>query len=132
MKKCPDFFLSAAGEVTGDLAAPRACWIKGRARDEFRDDHMLIEVEPPVIGQPYGLGAQDLTNLVITARFEGSTLFPVGEWPCHVYVARILDQSITKAFTFSKGQIELIAWGMIFPTLEEANTKSKESPYHAT
>lgn len=132
MKKRPDFFMSAAGEVTGDLATPRACWTKGRLRDEIRDDHMLIEIDPPLIGQIYGLGGQDITNLIISARYHGSTLFPVREWPCHVYIARILDESIAKTLAFKKEQVEVIAWGMIFPSIEEANAQGKESPRHAS
>lgn len=132
MKKCPDFFVSAAGEVTGDLATPRACWTKSRLRDETRDDHMLVEVAPPVIGQRYGLGDRDIANLIITARYKDSTLFPVTEWPCHVYITRILDQSLIKALAFTKNQVEMIAWGMIFPNVEEANGQGKESPHHAS
>jgi len=101
-------------------------------RDEIRDDHMLVEVDPPVIGQRYGPGDRDITNLIISARYQGSTLFPVSEWPCHVYIARILDQSITKVLAFTKNQVELIGWGMIFPTVEEANAQGKDSTHHAS
>ena len=130
MKTKPDFFLYAGGEVTGDLAIPRACWTRGRLRDQIRDDHMLIEIEPPLIGQTYGLGGRDIANFIISSRHEGTTLFPVKEWPCHVYVARILDESIDKTLAFTREQVEVIAWGMIFPTVEEANAQAKESPSH--
>ncbi len=132
MKTKPDFFLSAGGEVTGDLATPRACWTRGRMNDQIRDDHMLIEVEPPIIGQTYGLGGRDITNLILSARHQGDTLFPIKEWPCHVYVARILDDSIMKTLIFTKEQVEVIAWGMIFPTVEEANALAKESVRNVT
>jgi hypothetical protein len=125
METEPDFFLSAAGENEG-LASPRACWEKARLKDQVRDDHMLIEIEPPVIGQNYGLGGKDITNLILSARHEGDSLFPVGEWPCHVYIARILDDAITKTLTFTRGQVEIIAWGMIFRTLDEANAHAKK------
>jgi hypothetical protein len=100
--------------------------------DEIRDDYMLVEVDPAIIGQRYGLGDQDITNLIVSARYRGSTLFPVSEWPCHVYIARILDQSIIKKLAFTKDQVELIAWGMIFPTAEAANAQGKESTHHAS
>ena len=127
MKTKPDFFLCASAEVRGDLATPRACWIRGRLRDQIRDDHMLIEVEPPLIGQNYKLGGRDISSLIISSHYEGTTLFQIKEWPCHVYVARILDAGILKTLAFTGEQVEVIAWGMIFPTIEEADFRGKES-----
>ena len=121
MKRNPDFYLSAAGEVIGDLATLRVCWVKGRLQDVARNDHMLIEIDPPLNGQPYGLGGQDITELIISARYQGSTLFPISEWPCHIYIARILDQSITTTLVFTKNQVEIIAWGMILPATGQTN-----------
>ena len=128
MRTKPDFFLSVGREVTGDLATPRACWTRGRLRDQVRDDHMLVEIEPPLIGQTYGLGGREISSLIISSRYEGTTLFPVKEWPCHVYVARILDEGILKTLTFTRDQVEVIAWGMIFPTIEEPNSHEKGPP----
>ena len=87
---------------------------------------MLVEIEPPLIGQNYGLGSQDITNLILSARHEGFSLFPVHEWPCHVYVARILDDTVTERLAFTRSQVEVIAWGMIFRTLDEANAHAKK------
>jgi hypothetical protein len=127
MGAAPDFFLTAAGEMTGDLATVRACWSKARLRDEIRDDYMLIEVDPPVIGQRYGLGDQDITELILSTHFSGFTLFPVAEWPSHVYIGRMLDQSVTQNLVFTRGQVELIGWGMIFPTRAEAEMEVARS-----
>jgi len=123
METTPDFFLSALGE-SEELSAPRACWVKGRLKDVVRDDHMLIGIKPCLTGQKYGLGDQDIDMLIISARYEGSSLFPIREWPCHVYVARLLDQRATKTLSFSSDQVEVIAWGMIFPTLDAVHTYS--------
>jgi hypothetical protein len=120
----PDFFLSAAGEMRGDLATIRACWSKARLRDEVRDDYMLIEVDPPVIGQQFGLGDQDVTELIISTRHKGFTLFPVTEWPSHVYVTRMLDQFVAQTLVFTGDQVELIGWAEIFLTRAEAEKES--------
>lgn len=117
--------MSAAGESEG-LASPRACWEKARLKDHVRDDHMLVEVEPPIIGQKYGLGGKDITHLILSARHEGFSLFQVKEWPCHVYVARILDDTIIRTLSFTQSQVTIIAWGMIFHTLDEANVHAKK------
>lgn len=87
---------------------------------------MLVEIDPPVIGQYYGLGGKDITNLILSARHEGFSLFPVKEWPCHVYVARILDDAITTTLTFTRDQVEVIAWGVIFRSVEEAATLAEQ------
>jgi len=125
MKQNPDFFLSASGE-SRELATPRACWKKARLKDPVRDDHMLVEIAPPVIGQNYGLGSQDITNLILSARYEGSSLSLVNEWPCHVYVSRILDAAIIRTLAFTQSQVEIIAWGMIFLTLDESYAQAKK------
>ena len=82
---------------------------------------MLIEIEPALIGQPFNLGAIDITQLIISSRHIGHTLFPVSEWPFLVYVARILDEAVAQTHTFTRDQVELIAWGTLFETKKEAS-----------
>ena len=119
MDRPPDFFMSAAGEYE-PLAAPRACWEKGRLRDVARDDCMLIDVEPGLAGQRFGLGSVEIAQLIISARHRGSTLYPISEWPLFVYVARILDATIIGSSSFARDQVEIIAWGALFRTRQEA------------
>ena len=126
----PDFFLSAAGEYK-PLSQPRACWTKARLRDPVRDDYMLIEIDPVLIGQPFGLGDKDVSRLILSSRHQGYTLYPVTEWPSHVYVTRILDEAVLQTLSFSKGQVELIAWAMIFRTMEEAEAHARKLNSHA-
>lgn len=120
MKQPPDFFLSTAGEFE-PLATPRACRERARLRDEHRDDYMLVEFEPPLPGQRFGLGEADITFLVLSSRHQGQTLYPMSEWPGHVYVARVVDNKVPAAGGLSKGQIELVAWGAIFRSLRDAS-----------
>lgn len=118
-RKSPDFYLSTAGEY-GALAAPRACWQKARLRDDTRDDYMLIDIQPALDGQRFGLGGKDITSLVLSSRHVGQTLFPPSEWPAFVYVARILDDAVFSSVSFTNEQVQLIAWGTVFRTPEEA------------
>ena len=120
MKEPPNFFMSAAGEMRGDLAAVRACWVKGRLRDNVRDDYMLIRIEPALLNQDYDLPLCKADMLIIATRYRGFTLFPVTEWPSHVYIVRMLDDAILEKMTFVADQVEIIGWGMIFRTAEEA------------
>jgi hypothetical protein len=97
------------------------CWEKVRLRDSVRDDHMLIEIEPKFAGQHFGLGTVDITQLVISAHLRDQTLYPISKWPLFVYVGRILDKAIIESRAFTREQVELIAWGALFRTLEEAS-----------
>lgn len=120
MNRLPDFYMSTAGEYE-PLAAPRACWQRMRLRDDARNDHMLIDIDPPLDGQRFGMGATDITQLIISARHQGQTLYPISEWPFFVYVTRIVDRAIIESRSFTREQVELIAWGGLFRTCEGAS-----------
>lgn len=118
MVQDPDFALCTEGR--DDLSYPRACWRRKRLRDNVRDDYLLVDIAPPIIGQRYGLGDRDITQLILATRHQGVTLFPVNEWPAYVYVYRILDEAMLSQDTFDSNQLEMIIWGMIFRSLSEA------------
>lgn len=126
----PDFFLSSAGEYR-PLTRPRACWIKARLRDPVRDDYMLVEIQPVLVGQSFGLGDQDISRLILSTRFQGFTLYPITEWPSNVYVTRILDEDVLRTFSFTKEQIELISWAALFQTLVDAEAYVRKLDHHA-
>jgi hypothetical protein len=94
--------------------------MKGRMRDSVRDDYMLVGIHPLLSGQDFGLGSRDISDLILSTRLQGFTLYPITQWPVTVYVTRILDESIVRSMTFNSSQVELIAWGQLLPTLEEA------------
>ncbi len=125
--KAPDFYLSTAGEYEG-LAVPRACRIEARLSDRVRVDHLLVRIDPPLEGQGFGLGSRDIKQLVLTVIFDGTALFPIKEWPAHVYVARILDDSIVATGSIGSGQVQIIAWGTLFRTLAEATASIMTRP----
>lgn len=123
--KRPIFYLTTAGEYKL-LSKPRACWFAKRLRDINRDDYMLVTIDPPLIGQPFGLGDTDIEYLILSTRHQGSSLYPVKEWPTSVYVARIRDRSLIEEGSFVPNQIELIAWGEILNNLEKATARAQE------
>jgi hypothetical protein len=102
------------------LADPRACWPRARLRDNIRDDYMLVDIAPSLLGQALGLGNRDVTQLLLAARHRGQTLYPVSEWPLFVYVARIVDNEVLKSHAFTSRQIQPIAWGAIFCARKDA------------
>lgn len=127
MVKNPEFFLSAEGE-NDDLRDPHACWRRQRLRDNVRDDYLLVDTMPPIPGQKYGLGDKDISRLILASRHQGVTLFPVTEWPAHVYVFRILDEALLEQAIFQPDQVEMIAWGIIFPSPAELSDSNTDQP----
>jgi len=119
------FFLSAAGESI-ELAKPRECWEIKRMRDAVRDDYMLISMEPPY-RESQGIGYRDIYQLVIAARFKGYSLYPITEWPCHVYVFASANPNIDAENEITPDQVRMVAWAMLFRTLAQAEIHFKQS-----
>jgi hypothetical protein len=92
---------------------------------------MLVAIEPPVIGQPYGPGGEDIYYLLLATRFQGQTLFPISEWPPSVYVARLLNKSIIDQREFDYTQTQLIDWGVLYPTYDDAPSGGERSIFRA-
>ena len=63
---------------------------KRRLASGRRRDFMLAEIEPPIPASTFAGIAPAVTNdvrqLILAARFEGTSLFPIQEWPCYVHV----------------------------------------------
>lgn len=118
-------YLTTAGEYKL-LSSPRACSFVRRLRDVNRDDYMLVKIDPPLIGQSFGLGGNDVTELLLSTRHQGFSLFSTRREPMEVYVARIVDPKVLDADSFTREQVQLIAWGTVFKTLAEAGVRAHE------
>lgn len=118
--------------MSGDLASVRSCWVEGRLRDRARDDYMVVKVHPTIIGQQFGLGGTDVETVILSSRLRGSTLFPVTEWPCDVYISRVLDPRIFGGSEFAADQVQLIGWGRIFQSRQDALAEAdRYEPQHS-
>ena len=121
MEGTPNFWMTAAGEGGRDLARPRACRVRGHLRNLANTKSLLVHVDPPVIGQPFGLGGQDIDELVLSPRHRGAVLDPPSEWPLYVYVHRLLDGDVVRDLAISSAkQIEPVTWAMLFRREDEA------------
>lgn len=108
----PDFYLSSSeGYYLNDV--PISCYKRKRLDGPHKDGYILCDIDPPIIGQPYGLGSLDIDQVIIASRFEGISLFPIIEWPAYVHLARPLVQQIQLKDSIEKNDIELIAWAEI-------------------
>lgn len=114
----PDFYLEVT--ETGDPARWHACRLRGRLRDDQRDDYMLVALDPPIIGQGWGLGGTDIDEVLIHTRHRGYTLFPVTEWPAFVGVHRIVDQGIKATGVLTAGSTVPMAHGVLHRSRPDA------------
>lgn len=118
MKSKPTFYLDPTEH--GDVRELRVCREIGRFSDNFRNDYMLVSIDPPIIGQKYGLGGEDIAQVLLATRHRDYSLYPIQSWPEFVYVIRILDRAILQTKQFSEKQVELISWGVLYQTREQA------------
>jgi hypothetical protein len=117
VNRVADFFLTSS-EGYG-LESPRACMCRSRLGGRKGDDYLLVEIDPPLIGQRFGRGAEDIHVLVLATRHEGQSLFPVSEWPLYVHVA-LARRDLAGAANVAEGDLQLIGWGEIYRTEEDA------------
>jgi len=117
----PDFYL-ASSEGYG-MEEPRRCWRLKRLRSDKRDDLLLIRIEPPLPGQKYGLGNQDVNVVLVAPRHQGATLFPINEWPLFVHVARLLIDNPQEQDRLHDRDFESVAWAELYRSEREARLK---------
>lgn len=117
----PDFYL--ASTESSRFEQPRRCKRLKRLRLENRDDLLLIEIEPPLIGQDFGLGANDIHIVAIAPRDKADSLFPIKVWPVYVHVARILSPSPMDRQSLNDNELETIAWAELYETESDAQLK---------
>jgi len=91
---------------------PRACHIIKRLCSELRDDLALVEVSPPLPFYIYD-SAEDLIRLIIAARHEGTSLFPVSEWPLAVYICCFKEQGNLDQGVIRSEDLTILDWGEI-------------------
>lgn len=96
-----------------DQRGPRTCRLLANVSASDRDDYWLAEVDPPFIGQQFGLAAEDITEVIVATRYRGQSLFDMHSRTIAVYIARILDRRVVATKTLEPGQTELILWGEV-------------------
>jgi hypothetical protein len=123
-----DFFLGSS-DSRGDFARARAAWARARLMGPHKAEYLWIRFEPPLVGQAFGLGGRDIHDLILSPHHEGSTLFPINEFPLHVYIHRALNDRLFEQLSFDKDDVSMEAWGELYPTLDAA--KAAGTPDHA-
>jgi len=88
---------------------------------------VIAKIEPAVIVD-FNI---DLNEIIIFNRFEGYTLTPVNPFPCFVHIG-ILKKPLAEfvfnndEYSISIKDIEVIAWGEIYDTYNDAYNYAKQ------
>lgn len=94
--------------------------LASRGYEGERDDYLLVRIEPPIIGQRYGLGGRDIDCVLLATRHEGASLFPIREWPVFVHIARLRIEHPEDRDEVNDDELSSIMWGELYPTEEDA------------
>lgn len=108
----PDFYLTSSEGY--NLEQIRACYKEKRFMGNHPDGYMLCEIIPPILGQPYGLGEQNIHNVVFASRHTDYSIFVINDWPAYVHVARLTGYIESDKFVITENDIESIGWAEIY------------------
>ena len=104
------------------MDSPRRCKAIKRLRGENRDDYLLISIDPPLNGQTFGLGENDLDQVFVATPHRGQSLFPIKQWPVFVHVALLLvpyeGQDVVR-----NNELDAFAWAELHETEQAARDK---------
>lgn len=113
----PDFFLSSSESYK--LRNPIACFKRKRLFGKHPDGYLLCDIKPSLVGQHYGMGGNNIKQIILTSRHQGHTIFPITEWPVYVHVSIPLTDLNIKE-NIEKIDIKSIAWAELYKNKEEA------------
>lgn len=117
----PDFYLASTEGY--DLEKPRKCWIIKRLKTIDRNDLLLIHIEPPLMGQKYGLGGRDIDCVIVVTRHKRDSLFSDTSWPVDAHIARLLIHLPDDKLELESSDFELIAWAELYKAEKDAIDK---------
>ena len=75
----------------------------------------VVKIIPYIVGQKYGLIGEDINYLLLSPKHADIELSNIKEFPCFVYITRLLDNSIPQRDIIFSNELEIIAWGEINP-----------------
>jgi len=116
--RTPDYFLSSS-EGYG-LESPRACYVQRALAGRANDVYVLVMIDPPLPGQKYDRGDDDIRELVLATRHQGQSIYPVSEWPLYVHVAIPIEDIDATRSEIATEDLQLVGWGEIYRTRDDA------------
>jgi hypothetical protein len=121
-----DFFL-ASREHRDDWSKVRCCSVIRSMKDTAGKEYFCVSIEPPVIGQPYGLGDRNITAVFVTPHYDGASLSPLSDNPLPVLIFRPMDDMMPDTNPIDLQRLKLAAWGEIYKSKAEAEANVSDS-----
>jgi hypothetical protein len=115
----PDFYLAYGDGYK--FETPFMCFKRKKLYGQNPQVYMLCDINPPMIGQRYGLGRKDIHQIVLFARHVGASLFDVKTWPVYVHLFRSLCDNLDSVDYVDKSNIQSMIWGEIYKDLSQTN-----------
>jgi len=97
----------------------RECTVRRHMPTESGKAALIVDLNPPVPGQDFDR-AGDISTVVLAARFEGSTVAPIDEFPCFVHIAIPRANSPIGYDSLGSAELQVIGWGELYRTAEDA------------
>lgn len=95
-----------------DPYKPRECRVIKRLRNEFRDDLAWVEIMPSLPRETYDTN-EDISQLILSAKHQGMSLFPVTEWPLSVYICWFKGSVDLHSGFIPSDVLTILDWGEI-------------------
>lgn len=117
MKTGNTLYLSSLDSVR--FAAVRECLLTRQLALDTGKQCALVSINPAVLGQEFNQ-VSDVDQVLLVNRHEGATLFPINEFPCFVFICRLLVDGVDARETLTKSEIEVIGWGELYRSRGDA------------
>jgi hypothetical protein len=79
----------------------------------------LVRLSPGVNCQEFGV-ATDLDVFVLANRHAGEALSPIREFPCSVFICRLLIDDVEARQVLDKADVDIVGWGEIYRARADA------------
>jgi hypothetical protein len=115
----PQFWLTSGEEVF--WSEPRACRVLGATSvDGPPREVLVIAIEPPAIGQAFGLGGEDVEVLAVSPAHADKSLSPRPELPMDVHILLLDKLWSGPADRLSRQDLRLVGRGRLVAEREQA------------
>jgi hypothetical protein len=120
------YYLSSLDSARFDSS--RKCEVLRRLHLDNGKDCMLVRISPPVNLQEYGV-IEDVDTLVLLSRHSGQDLSTIATFPFFVFITRPLIHDVLDVDTIAKDQLQILAWGELYRTKQDADDHRFEGPH---
>jgi hypothetical protein len=89
-------------------------------RWDARTECLWLRIDPPLIGQAFGLRERDIDQVVVCARLPSVSMFPIRQWPMYVEIARFSVDAPEDGDQLQDHELTHIMYGELYRTEQEA------------